>query len=44
MTNDKDKFFLTSFLEGFMGQLVIWNKFYATYMLEMIQVIKILKP
>jgi hypothetical protein len=26
MTNDEDKFFPTNFLEGFMGQLVTWNK------------------
>ncbi len=26
MINDEDKFFPTIFLEGFMGQLVTWNK------------------
>jgi hypothetical protein len=26
MTNDENKFFPTNFLEGFMGQLVTWNK------------------
>jgi hypothetical protein len=43
MTDDEDKFFPTSFLEGFMGQLVIWNKLCAMCMLEMIQAIKIQK-
>jgi hypothetical protein len=44
MINHEDKFFPISFLKGFMGQLVIWNKLYATCMFEIIQVIKIQKP
>jgi len=44
MTDDEDKFFLASFLEGFMGQLVIWNKWCVACMFEMIQAIKIQKP
>jgi hypothetical protein len=44
MTDDEDKFFPTSFLEGFMGQFVTWNKLCAIGMFEMIQAIKIQKP
>jgi hypothetical protein len=44
MTDDEDKFFLASFLEGFMGQLITLNKLCVACKLEMIQTIKIQKP
>jgi hypothetical protein len=43
MTNDEDMLFPTSFLEGFMGQLVIWDKLCVACILEMIQTIKFQK-
>jgi hypothetical protein len=44
ITDDEETFFPTSYLEGFMGQLITSNKLCVACMFEMIQAMKIKKP